>query len=138
MFIIKDYECENVNCGEITEFFVDPFNVDDFLVCPLCDSSSKKIITMRETNTVDPSWLQKVLVSVDKDSNKSHINEFLKHPTRANMNTYLAKENLRHGDKGEPAFRKVDHRAKEQEKQRHQGRMLQRQMERNSVRVGGL
>ena len=55
----------------------------------------------QKRDTVDAPWISTVLEVVEKGSDKPHCNEFLKHPTRANYNTWKNKEGVRHLEQGE-------------------------------------
>jgi len=133
MFIVKDYKCNNIKCGFVFERMVDRNNIPSKAYCEKCSSESDKILTLRNTAPVDSPWINSVLEIVDKKSKAPHNTEFLKHPTRANYETWKAKTGLRHIAPGEkpPTIDKAA-RKKSMKKE-----MINRMRDRNSITVRG-
>lgn len=103
--IIKDYMCRE--CQNITEHCVKtppPMTTQ----CPVCNGVAEKILTVNQTQPYDAPWIAGVREVVDKSGKKPWCNEFLKHPTRANLQKWMKGEGLRHRDPGEPSIPKVD------------------------------
>ena len=97
--IVHDYECHL--CEAITEKFVDSSNIPDAIKCPNCIGLATKIVSMRNTDTVDSSWIGSVVDVVQKNSNDPHCTEFIKHPTRHNYKKWMKGEGLRPLEDGE-------------------------------------
>jgi putative FmdB family regulatory protein len=128
--IIKDYECRE--CGNVTEHYVKtppPATTQ----CPECNGVAEKIVTISQTIPIDAAWIHDVLAVVDKSGKKPHCNEFLKHPTRANMKAWMKGEGLRHRDPGEPATPKVNREARKQAVKRE---VLKSWKRREAVTIG--
>jgi rubrerythrin len=128
--ILKDYQCQD--CGEISEHFVrtpPPATT----VCPECDGVATKILTISQTAPYDSPWIAGVREVVDKSGRKPWCNEFLRHPTRANLKKWMDGEGLRHRDPGEPFAPKVDREAR---KARIKREMLKSMKEREAVSIG--
>jgi len=128
--IIHDYQCRE--CGKITELYVVSSNIPDVTPCPVCSGQAHKVFLPNQTHPIDAPWIAGVREVVDKKSDKPWVKEFLRHPTRANLKTYMDKEGLRHMDRAEPAFPVVDHKAR---KQREQKEMLRMYQERNAITI---
>jgi hypothetical protein len=106
--IVKDYECPE--CGTITEKIITG-EIPATILCE-CGGNAEKIVSMRLTTPVDAGWLKSVTEVVDKNPAKSHCQEFLRHPTRANYKNWMKGEGLRPLEPGEPAMPKVDKKAR--------------------------
>lgn len=135
MIRIFDYNCSE--CGNTQEEYITAAKTPEFRICKECGAIAKKIISLSgiTTNTVDAPWIKLTAAVSDPKSDKSHVKEFRKHPTRANLKTYLKKENLRIGDKAEPNFPVID---REGRREKINKQMIQMHQDRNAVRVGGL
>ena len=109
MIRLFDYSC--TSCGITQEEYITSAITPEFLVCNSCGGNSKRIFSFGKVNSqsVDAPWIKLTAKMADPKSTKPHIKEFIRHPTRANLNTYLKKENLRIGDKAEPNFPVIDH-----------------------------
>lgn len=128
--ILHDYQCQT--CNEVSEHFVDSGKAPDQRICPICSGKADKVFLSNSRPVVDPPWIAGVREVVDKKSDKPWVKEFLRHPTRANLKAYMDKEGLRHMDKNEPAFPKIDREAR---KRREQKGMLDMYMKRNALSV---
>ena len=128
MLIVKDYQCRE--CKNITEHYVKtppPMTTQ----CPKCNGVSEKLCTMRLTIPVDADWIRSVCEVVDKNPDKPHCQEFLRHPTRANYHAWMKGENLRPLEPGEkPA--KVDSKSR---KKRIKHQLMMKHRERNAVSI---
>lgn len=104
--ILVDFACPN--CDLIFEQLVD--SSIQFFNCPKCHMAARRIITKSNNHpNEDAPWIRSVLEVVDKESNKPHIVEFLKHPNRTNYKKWMKGEGLRHLEPGEkPQKPKVD------------------------------
>ena len=128
---IFDFECED--CGAVKEVFMyHDFNVT---LCEECGGDMHKIFTARDTTPIDASWVSGVREVVEKNSKKPWCNEFLKHPTRANLKEWMKKEGLRHRDPAEPYFKPDTTKERRAEIKR---KMLEHYRETNALRVGGI
>jgi len=94
---IYDVECPG--CGWAGEVIA---NVNDMIDCPLCGATAKRIISVSGVNTFneDAEWIRSVREVVDKEGGP-HCQEFLTHPTRENLHTWMQVEGVRHMDPGE-------------------------------------
>lgn len=129
--IIHDYQCQV--CEEITEHFItDSSRIPDQILCPICNGYADRIVSLSQTSPVDASWIGTVREVVDKNPDKPHCQEFLRHPTRANYKAWMKGEGLRPLEPGESAMPKVD---KERRRTEIKKGMLERHMERNSISV---
>ncbi len=93
MTIISDFECPK--CGYIEEVLCD--SADKSKKCKECGGKAKRIISFGRVYTGNESapWLKSVLEVVDKDSDKPHVREFVRNPTRSNYKNWMKKEGLR-------------------------------------------
>ena len=102
---LNDYECKL--CGFVFEAmtFGDELNPEgnDIIYCKRCGGYTKRLISVPGVNTYnqDAPWIRSVREVVDKDGGP-HCQEFLKHPTRDNLNNWMKVEGVRHFEKGEP------------------------------------
>ena len=107
--IYVDFECRS---GHITEHLVHAKQKK--ADCSICGKTAKRIISMGRVNTANdaPGWLRSTLEVVDRSNPASHVQEFVKHPTRANYTAWMKGEGIRPLDHTEhgapPAARKPD------------------------------
>lgn len=127
--ILKDYECEL--CGEVMEEFVDSKNIPDTMYCPICNGVTHKIVSMSQTSPIDAAWINTVLEVVDKDSDKPHCKEFLRHPNRANYKAWMQGEGLRPLEPGEKP-KKVDKKAR---KKKIKKKLIHNYREREAISI---
>ena len=128
--IVKDYQCRE--CKLVTEHFVKtPPPATTY--CPRCNGVAEKILTVTQTQPYDAAWIADVREVVDKSGKKPWCNEFLKHPTRANLKKWMQGEGLRHRDPGEPAVPTVDREARKKEIKRNVMREWKR---REAISIG--
>lgn len=107
---IYDFECSNPGCKQIAEHVVG-LNATT-VECPSCGHEAHKLFSPMGAGTFNQgaAWIRSVLEVVAKDSTKPHTREFLKNPTRENMQRWMKGEGIRHLEDGEkPA--KIDHAA---------------------------
>lgn len=97
--IIHDYECQK--CGIVQEEYLESNNIPASIKCPACGGKALKIVSKANTSPVDSSWISTVRDVVDKKSDAPHCKEFLRHPTRSNMNKWMKGEKLRPLESGE-------------------------------------
>ncbi len=103
---VYDYACQS--CQAIEEVFSLMNYRPAEVKCQACGGKATQIITMREAIApVDPGWISSVLEVVDKDPEApAHCKEFRRHPTRANMKTWMDREGLRPMDPAENRHKK--------------------------------
>jgi hypothetical protein len=133
MPIVCDFECSH--CGEITEMFVE--RGTKFQDCPECGFPAKRVISLGRVNTANenPVWLKSVLDVVDKSSNKPHVREFVKSPSRRTYRQWMKGEGIRpldHSEKGGPPQHKPP---PEPDMTRHMQEVAKRHFERKRVEV---
>jgi hypothetical protein len=128
--IVKDYHCQT--CNTTIEKLVDSSNIQEAISCPLCYGFANKIISMRNTDPVDSSWIGTVREVVNKSSKEPHCTEFLKHPTRQNYKNWMKGEGLRHLEKGESYLTKPD---KESKLKEYKHKLKLKYRERNAISI---
>lgn len=135
MIRLFDYKCSD--CSNIQEEYITTKEIPKFGTCNICKEDTIRIVSLggMRTNTVDSPWIKLTSQIADPKSNEPHIKEFRKHPTRANLKTFLEKSNLRIGDKAEPNYPVINHEARDNKMKKQ---MIQMDKDRNAVRVGGL
>ncbi len=95
--------------------------------CPNCGHKAQRWFKKLgdQSFVVDAAWLKTVHEVMDRSNPAPHVQEFLKHPTRANYHTWMKNEGLRPFEPGEerrkPAT--VDH-----------GRIVDGMMQRHQMR----
>lgn len=94
---IHDYKC--TYCGHESEEIV---KWDEYKIpCMMCGGSAKREYkSFNGIKKEDPNWLGETLEVVNKDGG-AHCQEFLKHPTRRNYDSWLKGEGLRPLERGE-------------------------------------
>ena len=97
MLVVRDFKCKE--CGVIQEKIIDSSRKR--AICE-CGNMADKIFSINTTAPVDVSWIGSVREVVDPHGGE-HCTEFLKHPSRANYNTWKDTEGLRHLEPGEAA-----------------------------------
>jgi len=125
-----DYECKK--CGQVTEELLCTGEDRKFSVCPACGSMTRRIISISQTTPIDADWIAGVREVVDKSGKKPWCQEFLKHPTRANLNAWMKGEGLRHLDPGESGIPKIDRGARREQVKRH---MLESNRKREAISI---
>ncbi|MBC8318449.1 MAG: zinc ribbon domain-containing protein [Desulfobulbaceae bacterium] len=125
--IIHDFECQD--CGKIKELFI-PYEFGNTCVCE-CGGIAKKIITFSQTAPGDAGWIKSVLDVVDKNPDKPHCQEFLRHPTRENYQVWMKGEGLRPLEPGEKPKRPD----KEGRKKRMKEQLHKKYRERNAISI---
>ena len=96
--ILYDYECKL--CGHIFE----KLSTENSIVyCEMCEGYTKRLISAPGGTNAnqDADWIRSVCEVVDKNGG-AHCQEFLKRPTRDNLNKWMKKEGIRHFEQGEP------------------------------------
>ncbi len=75
--------------------------------CPNCGKHAERYFKSGCANTepIDAAWIKTLHEVVDKDSNKPHVVEFLKSPTRENYKRWMNGEGIRHLESGEKMAR---------------------------------
>ena len=75
----------------------------NYQCCDQCGSQAMVIPAVHGPNCSNDSasWLPSVLEVVQKDSNKPHVQAFLKDPTRANYKAWMKGEKIRPLENGE-------------------------------------
>ena len=126
--IVKDYECQQ--CGQTHEHFITG-DIPAHVRCPKCNGKADKLLTVRHTIPVDADWIRSVCEVVDKNPDKPHCQEFLRHPTRGNYKNWMKGENLRPLEPGESATPKPDPARKD--KMKH--KLKRRWQERNAIAI---
>ena len=119
-----DFECPK--CGSVFEDIVEMgVYKTRCLVC--MDADADRIFTPSgcHTGNQDADWIRSVVDVVDKDDKSPHVQEFIRNPTRDNLNTWMKKEGLRHAEiggsqHGEGYERRM---AKQREEANHVGHM---------------
>lgn len=107
--IFADFECRS---GHVTEHLV--HQKQKKVDCSVCGKTAKRIISMGRVNIANdaPGWLRSTLEVVDRSNPASHVQEFVKQPTRANYRAWMKGEGIRPLDHTEhgapPTARKPD------------------------------
>lgn len=102
--IIVDFECQNEECGKIEmDALIDSSEWER--TCPWCGAKSKRIIAIGRINTANddaPHIRESAKALLDPDtaihSDKAHVRELARDPTRANLIRYLKAEGLRYAE----------------------------------------
>lgn len=130
---IYDFECTNPDCKNVSEHVVNLGTSE--VSCPACGSPAAKIFSPMGAGTFneDAAWIRSVLEVVAKDSTKPYTQEFLRRPTRANMQRWMRAEGIRHVEDGEKPAR-FDHDADHRRRTEYAER---RHFERKSITVRG-
>jgi len=94
---LYDYECKL--CEYIFEALADENTI---VYCKKCGGYTKRIISAPGGTNAnqDADWIRSVREVVDKDGGP-HCQEFLKWPTRGNLEKWMKVEGIRHFEKGE-------------------------------------
>jgi len=105
--ILSDFECPK--CGAITEELIE--SSTSVRPCK-CGGQARRIISLGRVylGNQDAAWIKSVIDVVDKKSDKAHVKEFLRNPTRTNYKNWMKKEGLRPADesvRGGPPTREV-------------------------------
>ncbi len=127
---VYDFECQA--CGKIHERYISGPVTPMTAPCAECGSQAERIVSMRLTQSVDSPWIKSVCDVVDKDPNKPHCQEFLRHPTRANYKAWMKGEGLRPMEPGEKPP-KIE--TREEKKARIIPQMHKRFQERNRLEI---
>lgn len=130
---IYDFECSNPDCKRVAEHVVG-LNTTT-VACPSCGSEASKVFSPMGAGAFnqDAAWIRSVLEVVAKDSAKPHTREFLKSPTRENMQRWMRAEGIRHLEDGEkPA--KIDYDAEHKRRTEYAER---RHFERRAITLRG-
>lgn len=130
---LYDYECEH--CHNLHERFYKLDNRPKAIPCHRCGQPAWRNISVPGVNCSndDAPWVRTVVDVVDKKSQNPATREFIKNPTRSNLDRHLKANGLRHADKGEkfgkvgPAF-DVD---------RHTEKLVKYRREKNAIRING-
>ena len=91
-----DFECKD--CG----IFEDIVESGETEVTCKCGKMAERIFTPSGmfTGNQTSDWIRSVVDVVDKDDKSPHVQEFIRNPTRDNLNTWMKKEGLRHAEIG--------------------------------------
>lgn len=132
--ITVDFECRS---GHITEHLV--HFKQKKADCSVCGKTAKRIISNGRVNMANeaPSWLPSVLDVVDRTDKRSHVQEFVKHPTRATYKAWMKGEGIRpldHTEHGGPPAAK---RPSDPDLSGVVHELLERHRDRNRVEVRG-
>jgi hypothetical protein len=133
--IVHDYECQE--CGAINETFIaDIRAIPSFVQCADCGADARKIPSLRRTTPVDAAWLSSVREVVDKNPDKPHCQEFLRHPTRGNYHKWMQGEGIRPLEDGEQPETRSEYRSRTQAaKLRRREAVKAMHMERNAINL---
>lgn len=128
---IYDYVCDNCN---LEEEHIEPIDRTE-IPCGHCTGTMHRIFSPLGACAFnqDAAWIRTVLEVVAKDSNKPATREFVKNPTRENMQRWMRAEGIRHLENGEKPAKfdyEADHRRRTEYAER-------RHYERRAIRVGG-
>lgn len=123
-----DYEC--IICGELTER-LNPSDIET-IMCPKCGANATKIISGSGRLPDDAPWIKSVVDVVDKANPAPHVQEFVRHPTRANYKRWMRAEGLRHLEPGERPARNTDH-----DLARIRADVIKKHFERKKISIGG-
>jgi len=93
------YEMECPACGHQFEVIA---GIDEIIDCPKCAGTAKRLISVHGPNLVsqEAEWIRSVRDVVDKEGGPA-AQEFLKRPTRDNLNAWMKAEGVRHMEPGE-------------------------------------
>ena len=103
-----------------------------------CGKTAKRIISVSGVNTANetPAWLKSVVDVVDKDSPRSHVQEFIRNPTRKTYQAWMKGEGIRpldHTEHGGPPV----HHTSEPDLTRVREEVTRRHFERKRVEMRG-
>jgi len=116
-----DFECKD--CG----IFEDIVESGETTVTCKCGKIADRIFTPSGMfiGNQDADWIKSVVDVVVKDDKSPHVQEFIRNPTRDNMNRWMKKEGLRHCDTGGSQHGEGYERrmAKQREEANHVGHM---------------
>lgn len=130
---LYEYICDE--CGGRQERFCSMSERHEYLKCVACRGTARRTISVSGVHCAndDAPWVRTVVDVVDKKSQNPATREFIKNPTRSNLDRHLKANGLRHADKGEkfgkvgPAF-DVD---------RHTEKLVKYRREKNAIRING-
>lgn len=130
---LYDYSCSR--CGRIYELLFKIADRPHAVNCHVCGGFALRRIAVSGVHCAndDAPWVRTVVDVVDKKSQNPATREFIKNPTRSNLDRHLKANGLRHADKGEkfgkvgPAF-DVD---------RHTEKLVKYRREKNAIRING-
>jgi len=128
---IYDYKCGS--CGTV---FEDIGMVQDkFTKCPECNRLAKRIISASGVfcSNDDSKWVRSVVDVVDKKSKNPATQEFVRHPTRQNLQNHLKANGLRHVDPGE----RLGNTNKPFDVDRHTERLVQHRQSKKAIELRG-
>ena len=93
---IYDYECKK--CGLVSEH-ITKWNVVLNLGCT-CGGDVRRIISVsgQYCGNESPTWLRSTLNVVDKENRASHIQNFIKNPTRETYKAWMKGEKIKPAD----------------------------------------
>jgi putative FmdB family regulatory protein len=127
---IYDYVCDNCS---LEEEHIEPIDREQ-IPCGHCNGTMHRIFSPGGSAfNQDAAWIRSVLEVVAKDSTKPATREFVKNPTRENMQRWMRSEGIRHLENGEKAA-KIDYDADHRRRTEYAER---RHFERKSITVRG-
>lgn len=127
MLVVRDFRCKE--CNAIKEDIVD---VESMNTQCECGGVAEKIFSVRNTAPNDAAWISSVRDVVDKNPDKPHCQDFLKHPTRSNYENWKKKEGLRHLEPGE---KPPQPESRESRKARIKPKLMEKLKEREAVEI---
>lgn len=120
-----DFECKN--CESVFEDIVGDEEITT--ICKFCGAISDRIFTPSGMFTANQTsdWIKSVVDVVNKDDTAPHVQEFIKNPTRDNMNRWMKKEGLRHCEIGGSQHGEdyYDRKARQEKEDTHVHRMTE-------------
>ncbi len=74
--------------------------------CSSCEGKAQKIICIPGSDNTkeSPDWVKSIIEVVDKEGG-AHCQQFIKNPTRENLNNWMKTEGVRHFEPGEKLSR---------------------------------
>lgn len=101
---LYQYECKE--CGLIIEQVFKIKGCPRNIKCSKCKGKALKIICIPGSDNTkeSPDWVKSIIEVVDKKGG-SHCQQFIKNPTRENLNNWMKTEGVRHLEPGEKLSR---------------------------------
>lgn len=130
---IYDYQCPR--CGATYEKVFKISDRPHAIGCSGCGGFALRIISASGVHCAndDAPWVRSVLEVVNKKSRNPETREFIKNPTRSNLERHLKSNGLRHADPGEK-FGKI---GPNFDVAKHTEKLIRYRREKNAIRVNG-